>query len=117
MVYQSKPRVMLDDIFGAFDCPDAGQVSPKRTVSTTPLQALNLLNSSFAVQQAGALADRVRMEVGDDVRKQVERLFLLAFGRSAVRAEMDSGIKLVSGYGLESLCRAVLNANEFLMVQ
>ena len=28
MVYQSKPRAMLDDFFGAFDCPDAGQVTP-----------------------------------------------------------------------------------------
>ena len=53
MVYQSKPRVELDSIFGAFDCPDAGQATPKRTVSTTPLQALSLLNSPFALDQAG----------------------------------------------------------------
>jgi len=39
MVYQSKPRTTLDDFFGAFDCPDAGQPAPKRTSSTTPLEA------------------------------------------------------------------------------
>ena len=43
MVYQSKPRMVLDEFFGAFDCPDAGQPAAKRTSSTTPLQALNLL--------------------------------------------------------------------------
>src|SRR5439155_18703199 len=36
MIYQSKPRTMLDDVFGAFDCPDAGQRAPRRTSSTTP---------------------------------------------------------------------------------
>ena len=71
MVYQSKPRVELDNIFGAFDCPDAGQATPKRTVSTTPLQALSLLNSPFALQQAGFFAERVQHEAGDDVVSQV----------------------------------------------
>ncbi|MEO8353563.1 MAG: DUF1549 domain-containing protein, partial [Chthoniobacteraceae bacterium] len=56
MVYQSKPRAELDDIFGTFDCPDAGQSQPKRTVSTTPLQALNLMNSAFLLEQSGFLA-------------------------------------------------------------
>jgi hypothetical protein len=37
MIYQAKPRMQLDDTFGAFDCPDAGQISPRRNTSTTPL--------------------------------------------------------------------------------
>ena len=55
MVYQNKPRVELDTLFGAFDCPDAGQIQPKRNVSTTALQALNLLNSEFMVEQSRLL--------------------------------------------------------------
>ena len=35
MVYQTKPRMQLDEIFGQFDCPDAGQITPKRTSSIT----------------------------------------------------------------------------------
>ncbi len=60
MIYQNKPRMQLDDTFGSFDCPDGGQITPKRSSSTTPLQALNLMNSRFLVQQAGLFAERLK---------------------------------------------------------
>ena len=117
MVYQSKPRVELDSIFGTFDCPDAGQATPKRTVSTTPLQALSLLNSSFAVQQANLFAERIKREAGGEVGSQCDRAFLLAFGRRAEDGEKDAGITLVKECGLPALCRALYNANEFIQVR
>ncbi|MEX1224711.1 MAG: DUF1553 domain-containing protein, partial [Pirellulales bacterium] len=52
MIYGMKIRMEQDAVFGAFDCPDGGQVTPKRSRSTTALQALNLLNSPFLLQQA-----------------------------------------------------------------
>ncbi len=58
MVYMTKVRREHDAVFGAFDAPDAGQVCPKRSRSTTPIQALNMLNSSFMVQQGNLLAVR-----------------------------------------------------------
>ena len=65
MIYQSRPRMQPDDTFGAFDCPEGGQIAPKRTSSTTPLQALNLLNSPFMVQQADLLAvEQLDLESG-----------------------------------------------------
>ncbi|MFM8359783.1 MAG: DUF1549 and DUF1553 domain-containing protein, partial [Verrucomicrobiota bacterium] len=45
LVYAHKVRMERDIVFGAFDCPDAGQSTPRRRPSTTPLQALNLFNS------------------------------------------------------------------------
>lgn len=116
MVYQSKPRTELDSTFGAFDCPDAGQVSPKRTRSTTPLQALNLLNSPFAVQQAEFFAERVGREAGQGADAQVQRAFQLSFLRDPVQEELAAGKKLVQAHGLPALCRALFNANEFLTV-
>lgn len=116
MIYQAKPRTELDSTFGAFDCPDAGQVTPKRTSSTTPLQALNLLNSPFAVQQAGYFADRVMTEAGQPVDAQVRRAFRLAIMREPAAAELAASVKLVEAHGLPSLCRALFNANEFLTV-
>jgi len=116
MIYQAKPRTELDSTFGAFDCPDAGQVTPKRTSSTTPLQALNLLNSPFAVQQAGYFADRVMTEAGQLANAQVRRAFQLAFMREPAAAELAASVKLVEAHGLPSLCRALFNANEFLTV-
>ena len=59
LVYRSRPRMQLHDTFGAFDCPYGGQIAPRRTSATTPLQALNLLNSRFALQQARFFAERL----------------------------------------------------------
>jgi mono/diheme cytochrome c family protein len=117
MVYQSKPRVELDSIFGAFDCPDAGQATPKRTVSTTPLQALSLLNSSFALQQSEFFAERVRREAGPDLAIQCDRAFLLAFGRRPNPEAFANATTLIKQFGLAALCRALFNANEFVQVR
>ena len=54
MLYQERMRRVDDGIFTAFDFPDCGQIRAKRPVSTTPLQALNLMNSAFVVEQANA---------------------------------------------------------------
>ena len=75
MVYQFKPRSQPDPTFGAFDCPDAALVAPQRNVSTTALQALNLLNSRFVLQQAELFAERLAREAGDDPARQVDRAF------------------------------------------
>jgi hypothetical protein len=117
MIYQSKPRVELDSIFGDFDCPDAGQAAPKRTVSTTPLQALSLLNSSFALQQCEFLAERVQREAGTDPARQCERAFLLAFGRIPTSDEAKDARALLQEFGMPALCRALYNANEFIQVR
>jgi hypothetical protein len=116
MVYQSKPRSELDTFFGAFDCPDAGQVQPKRTVSTTPLQALNMLNGDFLIDQAARFAKRVEQEVGSDPAAQVRRAVLLAFGREATPDEIAVGRGLVEKHGLPMLCRSLYNASEFITV-
>jgi hypothetical protein len=114
MIYQNKPRMQLDDTFGAFDCPDGGQIAPKRNRSTTPLQALNLLNAPFLVEQAKFLAERVATDAGDDTAAQVRRVFALAFQRPPTDTELSAAARLVTAHGLPALCRALLNANEFL---
>jgi mono/diheme cytochrome c family protein len=116
MVYQSKPRAELDTFFGAFDCPDAGQVQPARTVSTTPLQALNMLNGGFLLDQADRFARRVEREAGGDAAAQVARAIALAFGRPATDRELTAGRALVSAHGLTLLCRSLYNASEFITV-
>ncbi len=59
MVYQNKPRMRQDATFGEFDCPDSSQTMARRNISTTALQALNLLNGPFMLQQAGLFASRL----------------------------------------------------------
>jgi mono/diheme cytochrome c family protein len=115
MIYSSKWRMQLDDVFGSFDCPDAGQIAPKRNVSTTPLQALNLMNSRFVLQQAKCFAERIEREAKGDTA-QVQRAFRLAFQREPSANEQAGALRLVREHGLNALCRALFNANEFMFV-
>lgn len=116
LIYAHKIRMERDIIFGAFDCPDAGQSMPARKRSTTPIQALNLFNSHFTADESRALAERVRQDTEDDLSAQIDRLWMLAFSRlpqSDIRTDAEA---LAWQHGLESLCRAVFNSNEFLFL-
>ena len=116
MIYQNKPRGELDTLFGAFDCPDAGQIQPKRNASTTPLQALNLLNSEFIIEQSRFLAERLQRDAGDDCPAQIRRAFQLALNRDPNADEIAAAQKLIAEHGLLIFCRALFNANEFITV-
>ena len=59
----------------------------QRNVSTTPLQAFNLLNSPFILQQAERLARRIESESGRCRTAQVNRAFELVFQRPPEPAE------------------------------
>jgi hypothetical protein len=116
MVYAFKVRMEQDGIFGAFDCPDGSLVMPKRSVSTTPLQALNLFNSRFIQDQSRTFADRLRREAGDTPESQVATAWQLAFNRVPDRTEVDESVAFVRSEGLQAFCRGILNANEFLFI-
>jgi len=116
MVYQFKPRSQPDPTFGAFDCPDAALGAPRRNVSTTALQALNLLNSHFVVRQAAFFAQRLEVEAGPDPKRQADRAFNLALGRSPSPSEQNAAISLIHSHGAAAFCRALYNANEFVYI-
>lgn len=116
MVYAFKVRMEQDGIFGAFDCPDGSLVAPRRSISTTPLQALNLFNSRFVIDQSEHFAARLRKEAGADPAAQVRRAWWLAFNREPEPVEAREAGTFVRTAGLPALCRALLNANEFLFI-
>jgi hypothetical protein len=116
MIYAHKVRRERDAVFGAFDCPDAGQSTARRRESTTPIQALNLLNSTFTLEQSEALAKRVQQEAGDDRAKQIDRLYVLVLGRTADDDERLAVEPVVREHGLATVARVLFNSNEFLFV-
>lgn len=115
MVYQTKVRQERDAVFGVFDCPDGSSVTPKRSRSTTPLQALNLLNSRFVMQQAEFLAARLHREYEEPAAK-VEHAYELCFGRPAAPDEVSAALEFVERADWIQFSRAMLNANEFLFI-
>ncbi len=114
MVYQNKPRMRQDSTFGDFDCPDSSQTMPRRNISTTALQSLNLLNGPLVVEQSSVLAERLMREAPGDVPAQVRRAFWLTFGRAPDDDELAAAGELVAREGLAVFCRALFNANEFI---
>jgi hypothetical protein len=117
MIYQTKVRQEQDGVFGVFDCPDASQVVAKRSRSTTPLQALNLLNSKFVIQQAQIMSERLIVEDPESVTGQVRAAYTYFYTRKPTATEVKECKRFVEQYGLASLCRVLFNSNEFLFVQ
>lgn len=114
MLYQERMRRVDDQIFTAFDFPDCGQVRPRRPVSTPPLQALNLMNSDFAVEQSVLLAQRAVQETSpDDFQAQVRRCFQLLLNRQPSPAELAACVEVARQAGLHIVCRTLINSNEF----
>ncbi|MGJ8724070.1 MAG: PSD1 and planctomycete cytochrome C domain-containing protein [Roseibacillus sp.] len=109
MLYQERMRRVDDQIFTAFDFPDCGQVRAKRPVSTTPLQALNLMNSPFVVDQSNHLAQRAIAESGDEKEVQVRRAFQLLLARQPSSDELAA----TKNIDLLLVCRSLINSNEF----
>jgi hypothetical protein len=113
MIYQERMRRVDDQLFTAFDFPDCGQVRPRRPVSTTPLQALNLLNSEFVINQTKRIADRAAKDSKGDPSESVGRCFNLLLGRAPSDAERDACLELAKENDLSLVCRALINSNEF----
>ncbi len=113
MLYQERMRRVDDRMFTAFDFPDCGQVRAKRPVSTTPLQALNLLNSDFVLQQSDLIAQRAKTIGESDPAKTVEACFQLLLGRPPTDAERSACLAMATEHGMNVVCRALINSNEF----
>lgn len=114
MLYQERMRRVDDQMFTAFDFPDCGQVRAKRPVSTTPLQALNLMNSDFVVEQSKFIAERAKKDSeGRGLKAAVRRSFALILTRQPDAAELNAAVEIAEQQGLHVVCRGLINANEF----
>jgi hypothetical protein len=115
-LYRTWVRSARSQLLDVFDCPDPSTKTPQRAVTTTPLQALSLLNNSFVLRAADACALNIRKTAGEDVRKQVDYLFERAFNRSPDASELPACEAMVTKYGLPAMCRVVFNSSELLYV-
>ncbi len=116
MAYQFRIRQTTDSVFGSFDCPDGSSVMPKRSRSNTPLQALNLFNSTFVMQQSDLLAKRLATEAGDSPEAQATLAFRLFYSRQPDALEQTASATMIREHGLQSFARAMFNTSESLFV-
>ena len=112
-VYRINVSSAKDPLLDSLDCPDPSTKTPRRSVTTTPIQALGMMNNSFVQRQAERLASRLIVEAGADPSHQIALGYRLALGRSPSESEAARAIDLARGEGLQSVCWALLNASEF----
>jgi hypothetical protein len=106
-----------DALLEAFDAPDPGIRTPDRRATTTPQQALVLLNDPFVLRQAAAFADRIKDKTNDDLADAVRRAYRRAIGREPTEAEAARAAAVARDHGLKAVCWALFNTSEFLHVR
>ncbi|MDG2126154.1 MAG: DUF1553 domain-containing protein, partial [Verrucomicrobiales bacterium] len=109
-VYRFSPRGGRSAILDTFDCPDPANSAPRRTVTTTPLQALALLNNSFALRIGDHFAQRI-------AGSGITTAYRLAFGRNPDPSESEIAEQLVQEHGFTALARVLFNSNEFVIIE
>ena len=131
-------------MFETFDMPDTHEPCARRNVTTSPVQALTMLNSELTLDWAQHFAARVLQTAGQQTDKQVETAFRIAFSRLPDTEErglasefflkhrkllndrlengeklplprdLPSGIDKVQAAALVDFCHMLINANEFV---
>ena len=116
-VYRMNVNSGKDPLLDVFDCPDPSVKAPRRRSTTTPLQALSLMNNSLVQRLSKSFANRLREESAEGKTDPVQRAWLYAFAREPSGPERDQCEALVKEHGLETACWAIFNASEFLYVR
>jgi len=115
-IYRYIVRTTPDRFLRTLDCPDPANLTAKRETTTTPLQSLTLYNNDFMLRQALYFSERVGSSPKGDMKQQVRNAFRLAYGRLPTPTEAEIAAQLIDQQGLFTLCRTLLNSNEFLYV-
>jgi hypothetical protein len=116
-VYRMNVNSGRDPLLDAFDCPDPSVKTPRRGVTTTPLQALELMNNSFVQRQAAKLAERSMKDGVGDFPRAIQTAYRLALGRVPAGEESSRALTAARERGMESVCWALLNSTEFIYVR
>ena len=123
-------RNAQDPLLDAFDAPNGNVTAARRDSTTTPTQALLLLNGSWSLQRAGVLARRI--EQAASANREVAALaYRLILGRHPEPDEQErvlrflahprdgsvpTGGQAANRQALIDLCHVLLNSNEFVYV-
>ncbi len=117
-VYHQNARASVVDLLTDFDLPDIAFAAPVRANTTTPLQALTLLNHKFTLDMAESLAQRATALTHSTQPKRIAAaMYQLLLQRPPTRTERAAAAELIKQHGAAALGRAMLNLNEVLYVE
>jgi mono/diheme cytochrome c family protein len=118
-LYVYSKRSIRYPLFETFDQPNLINSCERRNRSTIAPQALLLMNNNFVISEAKFFAERLRRDVGNDTRAQVERAYQLALGRAPQEFERTKALEFLRGEpnSLAAFCQVLFNLNEFVYRQ
>ena len=133
-IYAYVKRTLIVPLLDTLDFCDTTRSTARRDLTIVAPQALELLNGSFANRQATHFADRLILEAGDNIDRQIELGYRLALTREVREGEKEvlrrfhqeqsaEGIldstqkeKETHRQALIQVCRIIFNLNEFVYI-
>ncbi len=120
-------RNMRFPMFDCFDFPDMHNSCGMRTQSTTPPQALLMLNGDETLELAAEWANDLYLRFAGQPCELVQSAYMSAFGRRPNSDELAAALAFIaplaadsSGRGLPDnitdFCHALFNCNEFIYI-
>ncbi len=123
-IYIHVKRSLLDPVLESFDFADTDQTCPVRFSTTQPTQALGLMNSQFAQEQADLFSELLLEHAGESPAAQVTMALTRVTQRTPSEEEVQRGVKLIESLQTENklsadqarkyFCLVALNLNEFI---
>ncbi|MDB5330593.1 MAG: Protein of unknown function (DUF1553)/Protein of unknown function (DUF1549)/Planctomycete [Phycisphaerales bacterium] len=95
-VYAFIDRQNLPGLFRNFDFASPDTTSPQRFSTTVPQQALFMMNSPFAIQEAKALLERDEVKSEQDPAKRITQLYRILYNRNPIADEITLGTSFIA---------------------
>lgn len=95
-IYTKVIRNVRDPLLDVFDAADNFNSTALRNVTTTPTQALLMINGAWMLQRASAFARRLEEQGAADDPAMIQRAFLLVYGRLPTADEQAQGLAFLS---------------------
>lgn len=123
-LYVKRMRNTPDALLAAFDAADGLTSVSQRNTTTTPTQALLMINGDYALVRAARLADRILAAEFQSREEALDFAFRTAWGRAPCDAERHRVLGFV-GRGdpakmerdrLVDFCHVLFNSNAFMYV-
>jgi hypothetical protein len=109
-VYARVSRSRLNNLLKQYDFPDPVQTASGRDLTTTSLQQLFLMNSSFMEELADALAGSIAHE--PDAGAKIRKLFQKVLSRDPSAEELELAKSYLQGGSISQYAQILLSTNE-----
>ncbi len=111
-VYGRVSRSRVSKLLQLYDFPDAAQTSPGRDLTTSSLQSLFVLNSSFMKLAAEGVVKAVAADAS--AADTARALFRRVLARDPSPEELDAALTYLAKRGPESFAQVLLSTNEVI---